>query len=401
MTTLSPKNSFNRFEHKKVQMSYFSAKCLQKGIAYEYGSNYFFTSRGSSSYVSFSSMYPEIQGASQSSKVLLPRSISKHGLCSTHLPRKLARHRSMSSSTKVQNLSHGHSRRYFTQHLGLCQRNARLENLRRLCSNSYSYRQTSLCRRRFWRRTQRNRLCTRCYNHRPVSFYVSLGSLSQTQGSGQAPYSIRPTRLYSSIYPYQRWKTSRCQCPRFLTSRTRRFLCHGQSLPRFHQTIFTQSRKNSFCYPRQIQLQISENLFPSCRQINGSQVRSNDCPDRFLSFQRLPGATQAHQVLRSRARQSFCFSDQQFSTFCVDDYKTLQMPMACGAFLQVDQTTLKNQKLLRDIRKRCENSNLDCRIDLCLGGDHEKETEAGPESLHNFADFKCHHFRENTHFIGL
>ena len=77
------------------------------------------------------------------------------------------------------------------------------------------------------------------------------------------------------------------------------------------------------------------------------------------------------------------------------------MPLAGGTVFQVDQAASPNQAILRHVRERREDANLDCHLGLRAGRDHEEAVESQGESLHNFTDFECDRFRENAHFTSL
>jgi hypothetical protein len=46
-----------------------------------------------------------------------------------------------------------------------------------------------------------------------------------------------------------------------------------------------------------------------------------------------------------------------------------------------------------------EDSDLDCRLGLCAGGDRPQANGTGNESLPNPTDFQYHPAGENAHFI--
>ena len=62
-----------------------------------------------------------------------------------------------------------------------------------------------------------------------------------------------------------------------------------------------------------------------------------------------------------------------------------KMPVASGAFLQVDQATSANPSLLRNFAQCRENPNLDCHLRLRAGGDHPQGTPPVPELAQHFA----------------
>lgn len=62
-------------------------------------------------------------------QLLPPRSVPEHGVRAVDVPRELARYRNLSAGPLDQALSSGDSRRHRAQHLGRCQREARLADL--------------------------------------------------------------------------------------------------------------------------------------------------------------------------------------------------------------------------------------------------------------------------------
>jgi hypothetical protein len=76
------------------------------------------------------------------------------------------------------------------------------------------------------------------------------------------------------------------------------------------------------------------------------------------------------------------------------------MPMANRTFLQMDQTTPEDQGLLWNLGECGQDTNLDCHLSICAGGNRQKGAEPGPESLHNFTDFERQSFRENAHITS-
>ena len=78
----------------------------------------------------------------------------------------------------------------------------------------------------------------------------------------------------------------------------------------------------------------------------------------------------------------------------------LQMPLAGGAVLQMDQTAPAYQSLFWHIRERREDSSVDCNLGLCVGGDNQKGIESGFESLHNSTDSERDFIRESVYFTG-
>src|SRR5450759_976616 len=101
---------------------------------------------GASATDDVSSLRSALRGRTQSQNVFLPRSVSLHGVRAAYLSRKPARHRSLPGSTSGQALSHGHPQQRSPQHLGQCERGARLC---RLGPVAHWNRPSSLCREPF------------------------------------------------------------------------------------------------------------------------------------------------------------------------------------------------------------------------------------------------------------
>ena len=64
----------------------------------------------------------------------------------------------------------------------------------------------------------------------------------------------------------------------------------------------------------------------------------------------------AHQICGSRHGQTFRLPDQQLCARRFDDCQTIQVPLASGAILQMDQTTLAHQDLLWNLRQCGEDA---------------------------------------------
>jgi hypothetical protein len=65
-----------------------------------------------------------------------------------------------------------------------------------------------------------------------------------------------------------------------------------------------------------------------------------------------------------------------------------QQPLAGGAVLQVDQATPSHQGLLWHQRQCRENTDLDCHLDLCVGGHRQKEIEPRSQLVLDSTDLK-------------
>ena len=96
----------------------------------------------------------------------------------------------------------------------------------------------------------------------------------------------------------------------------------------------------------------------------------------------------------------FGISHQQLRTRRSDNRQTIQVPMAGGIILQMDQTTLADQNLFRHVRERRQDAGLDSGLRLRARGDREEGTQGRSEHDGNFANIEPPNFRENRAFYG-
>ena len=99
-------------------------------------------------------------------------------------------------------------------------------------------------------------------------------------------------------------------------------------------------------------------------------------------------------------RKRFKFLTNNFMLPALTIAQHLQVPLAGGIVLQVDQAAPADQGLLRHQRERGEDPNLDRRLGLRARGHRPQATGAGGEPLPDSTDFERHAFRENAHFTG-
>ncbi len=327
----------------------------------------------------------------------MPRSISLHGFCSVDLPRKLARHRSLSKSTKQQTLPYGHTDQSSPQHISRCQRKTRLADLCRFCSVSNTDCSRTLCRRSSWSRTRQHRLCTRCHDHRPLPVGLPLGSLSKNQRGYQTTYFTRSVGQYPFIYPYLRRQDARRQCSGYTHTRARFNVHHGPRLSGFRPLVPAKPKFSIFRDTGKIESSISQDLLASCRQEHRATLRPNNKTFRVLHSTKLSRQIATGQILRCRDPKTICVSDQQFQAASINNYRTLSFSLAGRAVFQMDKTTPTDQIILRHIRERCQDTSLDSGLSICSNSDHQKTTQNRDQSLLNFTDFEPYSFRNNDY----
>ena len=113
-----------------------------------------------------------------------------------------------------------------------------------------------------------------------------------------------------------------------------------------------------------------------------------------------PDALRRVSYLDVETRKRFKFLTKQLHTSGTYYRSDLQVPLAGGTVLQVDQTTLADQGLLRHQRERGEDPNLDRRLGLRARGHRSQAPGAGGEPLPDSTGFERDAFRDNAHFTG-
>lgn len=147
-------------------------------------------------------------------------------------------------------------------------------------------------------------------------------------------------------------------------------------------------------------LSISSILLSSNRQTDRFAMRSDNCTDRLLFIERLSRKTSADPLCGQRNRTESGVSNQLFYV-AGDNYRpALQVPLAGGTVLQMDQAASSYQVIVWHYRECSEDTNMDCNLGLRVGSNNKKATELGIKSLHNSTDFKCNVIRESAYFTS-
>ena len=319
---------------------------LQEGPEHVCRQTRLFSAHRSSTYAHFSAMRPALSRKPQSKELHLSRPVSMYGLCTAHLPGKSTGYLSLSSLPVQQTIPHGYSRHGISKHIGQCQQGTRLADLCRVCPVAYQYCPSIVYRRRLWRGTRSNCLCSGFHHNRSLFVSVPMGQVSSNQGCHQTPHPSGLTRQYPYIHPYQRWQIARRQHSGRTDTRTRKLLCHGSRLSGFRQIVYNRSMRSLLCNQSQIKLSVSQDLLPSDRQRYRSKVRPNSSAHRAPYIKGLPGETPTHQISRCTNQQNISFSDQQLYLAGAYHYTVIQMPLAGRVIFQVDQTKSPYQILL-------------------------------------------------------
>src|SRR3990172_1164418 len=373
----------------------------RKEIAYhEYRQNCFLSNHGFRPIVSFPAVRCSLQRKLQGDYVHLSGSVPLHGLRSTYLSRKPQGHRSMSSCSKIKTVPYGNQRKHFTKHSGPCKREPRLANLCRLRTRADQNRQGVVRKRRLWPGVEEYRLRFRLNNHRPLSFSISLGQLPQNQSCGEASYAIGSPGQYPRCDQHYQRENQRCQRARRSHLRGGGDLYLRPGLHRFCPTLSDSSISCVLRNSREEQFRFQAPLLSSGGQIDRCTVRPDHYGLGLLYVDRLPREAQAHPLLRRRYQEAVCLFDEQLRATGNRDREALQMSLAGGAVLQMDQAAPADQSVLWHQRERAEDSNMDRHLCVCSRSHCQEKIKAGSEPLHNSTDFECDPVRENAHFAG-
>src|SRR5215475_1662374 len=383
-------NSFSMRQH--------SDATLRQEAALELGQNDFLSVDGLPSFFGIPPMRRSLQRQPQAPEFFLLGSVPVYGIRAADVSRKPARYRSVFAFCGHEALPHGYPRWHCTQYAGECQSSARLAHLRRLCPSADRYRTPALYRRRLWCGTPRCRIRAGFHNDRLVSFAVSLGQIPEARWSREDAHVVGSARQHSFRYPYYTRQSSRSISPPSTGIRARRILCHGPRLSGFREALQNPSGFRILRHPCQEPRRIQTSLFHESGQVHWNTQRSDHRLQWLLRSQRLSRQTSPGFLSRRRKQQTSDLLYQQFHIVGLHHRPDLSLPLAGGTLLPMDQTALTHQGVLRNLRKRIENPNLDRDLDLCVGRDREETPEPGRQSLQNSPDFERQRFREKPDF---
>ena len=376
-----------------VEYSHFE---LTKGAANVYRTNRLCATDGFASIVRISQMRSTVSRQLQSKEFLMFGPVPDYGFCVTYLQGKPAGHRILLSGNGATALSYGHSEQGFPKYPGPCQRKQGLAHLRRLCSSVDWDCPQSLSQRRLRGTTEANSLCIRFHHHRPMSFTLSLGTVSEKQSCHQTSYPAESAWQYSGIHSHYQRKGARRQHSGLTYNRTRFFLCYRSWLSRFQTTLRHPPVWRILCNSVQTEPCSTAQIFPTSGQNHRSTVRPNYSSYRYQQYQRLPRTTAAHFLLRYRYQQASCLSDQQLYLASPYHRFSVQSPVVGRTIFQVDKTAPANQCFLRYFRERRKDSGLDRCLRVRADSHPEETPPHRPESLHNSTGLEHQSIRERT-----
>ena len=94
-------------------------------------------------------------------------------------------------------------------------------------------------------------------------------------------------------------------------------------------------------------------------------------------------APSGSSLSRPRNEKALCLCDQQHDLAGADHRRVVQSALAGGTVFQMDQAAPADQGVLRNLGKRRQDADLDRRVRLRAGGDHQKASAAPCQPLHD------------------
>jgi hypothetical protein len=342
-------------------------------------------------------MCPQISRQQSNKNFFLFRSIPVYDFCTNNISAKSSGHRDLSAGNAAKTLPLWHTWECFPNHSCRSKRKSRLENIRGFCTDSDKQSANALRQRRIRPATGPRGLCAGFNNHRFVSFIISMGKISKTQGRSQSTHADGLKRLYTYVYPHYRRKSPRCKYPRRSCFRTWRNLHNGSWLPRLRTPLYIYWKPFNFCHESQKQFRLSSSLLPQCRQDNRPSMRPDNHAQRLLCLTGLSCCTSSDRLPRHRNKQKVHIPYKQFFTGRIDHRSTLYVSLANRNLFQMDQAIPANQNLFRHQHQCRQNSNLDSYQRLRSCCDCQERTQNRAEFGRNLANSQHYAFRESSY----
>src|SRR5713226_5386518 len=146
-------------------------------------------------------------------------------------------------------------------------------------------------------------------------------------------------------------------------------ICDGPGLHRFSEALRLYAQLRLLCRAHQIECASPTALLACSGQEHGRALGSDRHSDILRIGLGVSRCTTARELLRRGDQQAAEVPDQQLCAPCTYHRANLQVPLAGGTVLQMDQATPAHQGLLRDQRECSEDPDLDRGVGLRAGGD--------------------------------
>ncbi len=370
-------------------------------MTYEYWNDFVLSGYGLHFAIRFSSVCETLSWRLQSKEFFMLGPIFLHGLCPVNIQGEFTGHRNLFADHEVEIAQRWITGRDSKKHLGQCQQQPRLENLRGLCSDINQKSEKVIRGRKLWRRTQAGCLRVRRDNNRFMPFSISLGEISQGQGSSEVAHTSGFARQYTDDNYHNGRENSRCKHPGRAMLGATGDLYHGSGVSGLCPALFHSHYTGIFCNQGEKESRFQAIIFTTDKKGGRDKIRPNWDANKLLFKKTLSGKDSAYRLCRPGDSQTIDISDQQYETVGKSYRRSLQIALAGGTFLQMDKAAFTDQSFLWDDRERCKDANLDRNLNLCADRHYSEGTQFKAVTLHNSTDFKRGSFRENAHFTGV
>ena len=161
-----------------------------------------------------------------------------------------------------------------------------------------------------------------------------------------------------------------------------------------HSAFFVTRAKKNFDYNRRCSRSVdkSTGLRSDQTVVLGGIQSAHDYPD--------PLRRVSYSDNTTRKRLVFLTNNFTLPALAIPQLYKRRWSRRAG-ILQMDQTTLMHQNILRHIGERGEDSGLDCHQRLRPGGPREKRITPRQQFERNSANSERHAFRENAYFLDV
>jgi hypothetical protein len=367
---------------------------VRRSTANEYRTNRVFANPRFYSKASIQNLCQSLQRQLSNQIFLMFRPVSDDGFCAIKLSRKSKRYRNLFKSFASKTISLRLSWKRFPQQFSQRQREKRLANISRLCTDTDQKSKTTLRQRRLWHYIRKYRLCFGRNRNRLMPVAVSMGSASQTQKCSKAPYADGPQRLDTHVCTHYKRLCARDDGFSRSAFGTLGHIRHGQRLHGLCSITHFFKEHLFLRYQGKREYSLLSQVLSSDRQEHRFKKRPDNNVDRSKNLEALPDTTETNHFSGRRSKPNFCFPDQQFSTGCIDGLSALQIALADRTFFQMDQTAPANKIVFRNFCQRSQDPGMDRDQCLCACGDNQKGAETGAFAARNTPNYKHLTFRE-------
>jgi len=344
--SVSDERMIFRFQTRNFRQEVTPPPIMGGGCEHEHWSNSSFSTAGFSSTIRAQQVYQSLSGESANKDPQLLYAVRHHDFCTADFQRKLERHHHLLGRPERQIVSCRNPWGNRQKHACRRQREQELENLRGLRSSPYQTGTEAVFGREHRDRFCSNRVCLGLDDHRPLPLPFSLGKIPSDQRRNQAPYIVGFEGKHSKRRHCNTRKASRCEYPGSTGLRPWRVLRHGSRVSGLPKTLRDTSILRFLRNQSQAQLPTEKAKF----ELSGSNHRSAMRPSRgacrIQLSERISRCTEENKICGSGYKKAIFVPDQQFQPSRHLNCASIQIEMASGVVLQVDQAASPNKGIL-------------------------------------------------------